>query len=164
MIRQHAGKPASKQSWSISRSYIIPAVFVIAFAGIGVSLLFGSNAQTSCSKQTILVGQHGGCVQDIQDMLNATASNWDGMPVAPNGHFDSSTQTQLKRFQSTHIAQLNMFTGGTGSGIVDSGTWRALCYADNTWHGSETAFVRAGCQGTFGIAWGGSYSSTPWLN
>jgi hypothetical protein len=161
MIRQHAKTGPSKQSWLISRSYLVPVVFVIAFSGIGVSLLLSSNAQTPCAKQTILVGQHGGCVQDIQEILNATGSNWGGSLVAVSGHFDSGMQTQLEKFQGTTVAGISTYTGGTASGIVDTSTWRALCYADNIWQGSQSAFVNAGCETVFGVAWDASYSTSP---
>jgi hypothetical protein len=136
----------------------------VAFAGIGVSLLLGSNAQVPCTKQTVSIHQHDDCVLSIQRMLDATDSHWGGSYVALNGNFNFSTQTQIEKFQGATANRLYLFTGDETNGVVGQNTWRELCYADNTWHGLAAPFDSAGCQVSFGVSWGGIYPNPPWDN
>jgi hypothetical protein len=163
-LKSSKNRSSKKPSWLVNTSYLVPAVFVLVFAGIGVSLLLSSNAQTLCAKQTILLGQNSSCVEPMQEILNATDSHWGGMYVGTSGVLDESTETQIKQFQSSPVGYLSQFNNASASGIVNQNTWRELCYADNIWQGSVDAFDQAGCQVAFGVSWGAAYLTSPLLN
>lgn len=165
MIKRRTQKQTyTRPSWTTGSKYLLPVVFVIAFAGVGVSLLYGSHAQTPCTKQTLRDGAMNNCVLQVQQILDTTASHWGGTFVLQDSVFNTQTETQVEKFQDTQTAQLNLFTNGVDSGTVTQSTWRALCYADNIWQGSESAFNDAGCQVVFGVSWGGPYSAIPWTD
>jgi hypothetical protein len=152
MIRRPSQKKnVSRPSWLVRKSYLVPVVFIVAFASIGVRLLLGSNAQVPCTRKNISVGQRSVCVQYTARMLDATDSHWGGEYLSPSNNFTAATLTQVKKFQAA--------TAGQANGMVGPGTWRELCYADNVWHGAEGPFNSAGCSVAFGVKWGDNYST-----
>ena len=148
----------------MSSSYLVPVIFVLAFAGIGASLLLTSNAQTPCAEQTVLLGQKSSCVASMQAMLNATDAHWGGSFVGSNAVLDEPTEVQVKQFQSSPVGYLSQFNNASADGIVNQNTWRELCFADNIWQGSADAFNAAGCPVAFGVAWGAVYMGHPLTN
>jgi peptidoglycan hydrolase-like protein with peptidoglycan-binding domain len=160
MLREYAIKKSNNRpSWLVSKSYLIPVVFIITFGSVGV--LFGSYAETPCTKQNISIDQDNDCVMYMKRILNATDNHWNGSYLNPNGDFGTLTLEQVKKFQATPTDNLNQFTGGVATGVVGENTWQELCYADNIWHGLEEPFNDAGCQLAFGVKWGGMYPDPP---
>lgn len=164
MIKRRSKQLAyTPPSWLASRSYLIPVVFIVAFASIGVRLLYGGYAETPCVKQDLSLGKNDSCVLHLQQMLDATDSQWGGTYLVQNSAYNSQTELQVKTFQATRSMQLYRFSGGIANGVVNRNTWRALCYADNIWQGTEASFNSVGCQIVFGYKWGESYPAMPWL-
>jgi hypothetical protein len=90
-----------------------------------------------CVSQQFNVGDSGGCVADIQTLIDFIET--DGLTMCPfsgsqqlaiNGDFDAATQEQVKIVQAwgnCYNSQEGVSTRISTNGLVDSPTWSELC-------------------------------------
>lgn len=136
----------SKSLFGLQQKLLIIASVVLT---TGLTVFSAPMAQAAtCVSQQWANGNTGGCVTDIQGLLNGTGAwyHYSGYSVlATDGDFGPLTEAQVKDFQG--------WTSLTKDGIVGPNTWSALCiYAQDAYirnAGSpaslKTYAVNAGC-------------------
>jgi hypothetical protein len=124
--------------------FILPVAAMFAVAGIGMYMLTGSHAATTCYAGTYGQGSSGHCVYDIQVLANyfdygtGGNSHW----IARDSKYGPSTANAVKAIQRS--------SGLTTDGVVGNHTWPALCspkWSKSVAYAAWSAGHNAGCPG-----------------